>query len=111
MLQQPFVSPRSLRVSSEVSTSISSYFLRPDVSVMMPGRKDNVIVRKDGVKEVLQKRYLTTSLKEAYAQFVAENGKVVSLAYFCQQRPPHVVTFGEIPHNICACRLHEDFIS
>jgi hypothetical protein len=99
------------RVSSDIQATIVSFYLREDVSITMPGHADCMVVRNGHKKEVMQKWFLTMSLKETYAHFVEENGKIVSFSYFCEQQPTHVLLFGDIPHNVCACRKHEDFIS
>lgn len=110
VLQQPIETHRQ-RVSSNVRDAVTAFYLREDVSMTMPGHADTVVVREGGVKMKMQKRFLTTSLEEAYAHYVEECGKGVSLSFFCEMRPKHVHLCGDIPHNVCACRTHEDFIA
>lgn len=99
------------RLPEEFRERVLAFFLREDVSITMPGHADSIVIRVNGQKVIHQKRFLTVSLKEAYSQFCTEEGKLVSLTFFCEQRPRYVLPFGDVPHNVCACRLHEDFIS
>jgi hypothetical protein len=98
---------RRPRLLPEIKELVVSYFNREDVTIMCPGKLDCVTV--NGEKR--QKRFMTQSLKEAYFEFCKEYGKVVSLSTFCEMRPMEIQTFEKVPHNVCACRTHEDFMS
>lgn len=111
LLKRPETQQKPNCLSTEVRDSVTTFYLREDVSLTMPGHGDTIVVREGGVKCTLQKRFLMTSLKEAYATFTTEHGKTTSLSSFCNMRPKNVLSFGDIPHNVCACRTHEDFIS
>jgi hypothetical protein len=79
------------RLPAEFHERVLAFFLREDVSVTMPGHADSMVSRVNGQKVTHQKRFLTVSLKEAYSQFCAEEGKLVSLTFFCEQRPCYVL--------------------
>jgi hypothetical protein len=110
---QAHIPLRKPKVDPEIKKKVIAFYLRDDVSVFTPGHADSMVVRqKNGEKQTFQKRYLLCSLKEAHAHFVSEEGrKLVSLSFFCKRRPPYVLPFGNIPHNVCVCRLHDDFFS
>ena len=78
---------------------------------MCPGQKD-VITQRDtttGEKQKLQKHYMLTTLAEAHATFLDENPDAkISLAKFCELRPPQVQLQKDIPHYTCLCKYHEN---
>jgi hypothetical protein len=111
VLKSAQASQKRERVSLEICETLKSFYLRDDISIIMPGHADTIAVREGGLKITMQKRFLTFSLREAYIEFVKENGKIVSRSYFCEHRPKNVLLYSDIPHNVCACRMHEDFIA
>lgn len=95
-----------------VKTQVDDYFHSDEVSWQAPGRKDRIIVRNHEagklVKTYVQKRFLIMSLSEAYTLFIARHGRVLSFSSFCSIRPAHIDTFGNLPHTVCVCRIHEN---
>jgi hypothetical protein len=95
----------------EICETLKSFYLRDDISIIMRGHADTIAVQEGGLKITMKKRFLTFSFREVYIEFVKENGKIVSRSYFSDHRQKNVLLYGDIPHNVCACRMHEDFIA
>ena len=52
------------------------------------------------------------SLTEAYALFKADNPDIkIGITKFAEFIPKHVLLGNKIPHNVCLCKYHENFIS
>ena len=104
---------RSSALSVEVTTKIVEYYQRDDVSRQAPGRKDATTVRKDdGTKTKIQTRHLTSSVMEIYAMFSDDEPNVkVGKSKFAELRPKHVQLSNKLPHNVCLCKYHENFIA
>ena len=60
-------------------------------------------------KQRVQKHYMLTTVKEAHAMF-KECHPDIDLSYskFAKLRPPQVLLEGNIPHNSCLCKYHEN---
>ena len=90
------------KVRSEyVQNLVVEFFLRDDVSIMAPGKRDCIRGQ--------QKRYLTNSLKSLHRKFCASDAPVmVSYSLFCQSKPAFVVSkkFGD--RDTCLCYKHEN---
>ena len=52
-------------MSLEICETLKSFYLRDDISIIMPGHADTIAVREGGLKITMQKRFLTFSLREA----------------------------------------------
>ena len=86
------------------------FYQQDDISRQAPGRKDVINVRdKDGQKVKCQTRHLTSLIMETYALFCKEylQGK----SKFAELRPKHVLLSSKLPHNVCLCKYHENFIN
>ncbi|ESO89794.1 hypothetical protein LOTGIDRAFT_164827 [Lottia gigantea] len=101
-------SRQSLPITTE--EAVINFYSSNDASWQAPGMKDHVIERlEDGTKNYLQKRFMLFSLKEAHQLFLEANPeKLISLSKFCSLRPLNVVTFSNVPHNVCVCTEHEN---
>ena len=99
-------------LSKETIDKVVECYERDDISRQAPGRKDVVNVRNEaGEKEKRQARHLTTSVKEAYALFCEEYPETkIGKSKFAELRPKHVLLLNKLPHNVCMCRYHENFI-
>jgi hypothetical protein len=100
------------KVSQADRNVVRQFFLSDEVSCGTPGKSQFISMRTEsGKKEDIQLRYMAMTLSEAYNLFKEEHGKLVSTGFFCELRPKYVKLVGDTPHNVCACRLHEDFIA
>ena len=91
--------------------AVKAFYTRDDVSRQAPGLKDVRTIRKpDGSKERMQIRHLYSSLKETHALFISEHGNIIGRSKFADLRPKHVLLSCQLPHNVCMCKYHENFI-
>lgn len=104
-------STRTTALSAETINAVHKFYEREDISRQAPGRKDVKTIIDDNGKNKVQIRHLLFSLKEAYAIFSEEYGKVIGKSKFATLRPKHVMLNNKLPHNVCLCRYHENFIS
>ena len=100
-------------LSEETKAAIIAFYERDDVSRQAPGRKNFTTIREgSGQKRQLQTRHLTTSVREAYAFFVEANPDVsVGKSTFASLQPQNVLLSSKLPHNVCLCKYHENFIA
>lgn len=101
----------SLALDPITVDKVKSFYERDDISRQAPGIKDVVTVKEDGVKEKVQVRHLFSSIRETHALFCSENEEVtIGKSKFSDLRPKHVKTSNKMPHNICLCKYHANFI-
>lgn len=48
--------------------------------------------------------------KETHALFISEHGSIIGKSKFADLRPKHVLLSCQLPHNVCMCKYHENFI-
>lgn len=76
----------------------------------MPGKKDFVLVRKNGCKKHVQKRLILCNLRELYRYFKGKNPDIkIGFSKFTDLRPLHCVlpvTTGT--HSVCICTIHHN---
>ncbi|KAJ8266606.1 hypothetical protein GJAV_G00132420 [Gymnothorax javanicus] len=83
------------RVPDEVRSRFTDFYLCQDISWTAPGRKDYIIVIRDGEKVTEQWRYLVMSIREAYNLYKQEfPDDTISLPSF-QRLRPDVVLFRD----------------
>lgn len=59
----------------------------------------------------MQTRHLQCSLKEVYAMFKTDYPNVkIGKSKFSELHPKHVLLSNKLPHNVCLCKYHENFI-
>lgn len=104
--------PHQAALPSETSTLVQEFYQRDDISRQAPGRKDVVNIRtQDGRKEKIQARHLTSSVMEVYAAFKEEFPLIkIGKSKFAELRPKNVLLSSKLPHNVCLCKYHENFI-
>ena len=72
--------------------------------------RDYVNVMEDGKKVKMQKRYFKVTLMELYELFITENpDRSIGKSKFCDLRPENVLTYGDVPNNMCASVTHQNF--
>lgn len=99
-------------LSKETIVLVQTFYEREDISRQAPGRKDTVLVRgQDGIKQRIQVKHLTYSVMEVFALFTKEYPDVkIRKSKFASLRPLHVQLSNKLPHNVCLCKYHENFI-
>ena len=96
-------------INDDVLTDVLNFYERDDISTQAAGKKDFVIIRENGEKTKVQKRYLNMTISEAYSQFKQDfpHGKI-GKSKFADLRPKHVCLRSDTPANICLCVYHEN---
>ncbi|XP_063230878.1 uncharacterized protein LOC134535630 [Bacillus rossius redtenbacheri] len=94
----------------DTRNAVIHFYENDEISRQAPGRKDVVTIRENKNKTKMQIRHLMFSLAEAHAMFCHENGTVIGRSKFAELRPKHVMLSNKLPHNVCLCRYHENFI-
>lgn len=95
----------------ETKDLVIDFYEREDISRQAPGRKDVITVRENGIKYKMQTRHLQCSIKEVFAMFKADHSDVkIGKTKFAELRPKHVLLSNKLPHNVCLCKCHENFI-
>ena len=96
-------------IHNDVVQLVRDFYASAEVSRSMPGKKDCISMRVNGVKERIQKRLILCTLKEAYLKFKEENQVSVGFSKFCEFRPKNVVLPGDSgAHSVCVCTIHQD---
>ena len=90
---------------------VEEYYVRDDVSSVMPGIKDVISVRNiDGTKQRLQKRLMLLNLKELYLSFKMDHPDCdIGFTKFSTLRPPNCILVDSTgAHSICVCSYHQN---
>ena len=107
-------SPKSYERNSssipiDIKEKVKEFFYRYDITYQTPGRRDSIVIKQDGVKHKVQKRYLLYSLNEVYQLFINENANLkISCSSFKALRPMNILYKSSTPHNVCVCLYHEN---
>lgn len=112
---QGILSTPTLRVSTkkldeDVINTIKDFFKSSQISRMMPGVNDTVVVRENGTKSKKQKHLMLMNLNEAYALFKTDYPQLkVGSSAFCDNRPPECQLLGSKgSHVVCVCIHHQN---
>ena len=89
---------------------VGSFYESDDISRMMPGKKDYVLVRKGGSRVHVQKRLVLCNLKEMYQLFKDNHpNEKIGFSKFVSLRPKHCVLAGTSgTHSVCVCTIHQN---
>lgn len=102
----------SLSLSEESVSAVKAFYEREDISRQTPGMKDCLSIKNEqGEKEKVQVRYLCYSILEAHALFQSELNIQIGKSKFAELRPKHIKLSSKLPHNVCLCKYHENFIN
>lgn len=104
--------PRSGRkLSVETEDLVRKFYLREDVSRVMPGKKDFISVKlNDGKRSHIQKQLLLCNIDELYQKFKNEYPDIkVGLTKFFTFRPKQCILAGDPgTHLVCVCTYHQN---
>ncbi|KAK3909533.1 ARL14 effector protein [Frankliniella fusca] len=92
-------------------TAVQNFFDDDGQAIyMLPGKKDCFTIKKDNIKEKVQKRLLLAPLNELYAMFLEKNKDVkISFSAFAQRRPKYCVLAGHPGTcTVCVCSYHQN---
>lgn len=99
-----------IALSNETKKVVEIFFEEDEISRAMPGQKDFVSVKKDGKRQVIQKRLLMMTLRETYKCFKNQYKDVkIGFSAFANLRPKQCKLLTNIgTHNVCVCTTHEN---
>jgi hypothetical protein len=91
---------------------VRAFYVSDDVSRPMPGMKDSVSMKVDGIKTQVQKRLILNNLKEIYHQFKEEHTETkIGFSKFAELRPKNCILAGASgTHTVCVCTIHQNVI-
>jgi len=97
-------------LSEEIVKKIKEFYQSDDISRMLPGKKDCVSMKVEGIKQRVQKRLILCSLKECFICYQEKyRDDKVGFSKFCELRPKNVVLPGAAgTHNVCVCTYHQN---
>lgn len=89
---------------------VIAFYKDEELSRLMPGKKDFLLVREDGKRLHAQKRLLLCNLKEAYQLFVSRYPDMkIGFSKFAELRPKECVIAGSSgTHSVCVCTTHQN---
>ena len=89
---------------------VIAFYKDEELSRLMPGKKDFLLVREDGKRLHAQKRLLLCNLKEAYQLFVSRHPDMkIGFSKFAELRPKECVIAGSSgTHSVCVCTTHQN---
>ena len=107
-----FPNPKPGRpLSDEVVEEVRGFYCSDDISRVMAGKKDFIIVREGGAKKEVQKGLVFCNVKEAYCAFKqAQLQLQIGFSTFASLRPKHCVFAGATKiHSVCVCSIQQNF--
>ena len=88
---------------------VQNFYVRDDISRMLPGKKGYVSVKQaDGKREHRQKRVLLLKIGEAHELFKEESSVKIGKSKFAELRPPQVLPSSAFDQEVCICKYHEN---
>ena len=88
---------------------VQDFYVRDDISRMLPGKKDYVSVKlADGKREHRQKRLLLFKIGEVHELFKEESNVQIGKSKFAELRPPQVIPSSAFDQEVCICKYHEN---
>lgn len=97
-------------LEDSVINKVLDFYNSDEYSRLMPGQKDYVSVKIDGVRNQIQKRLLLLNLKELHCAFKNINPEIkCSFSKFAYLRPKQCILAGARgTHSVCVCAIHEN---
>lgn len=98
-------------LSQYIVNKVTEFYESEGISREMPGAKDCLSVRENGVRVKRQKKLVLGNLKEIFEEFKVQNPDVkVGFSKFADLRPKHCVLAGSSgTHSVCVCAIHQNF--
>ena len=98
-----------LSLGAESIEVVNNFYIRDDISLMAPGKRGVVTIRKQRWEGKTTKRHLYMTIKEVYGIFKIENPNIkVGLSKFAELRLPNVLLSPQTPSNVCTCIYHQN---
>lgn len=99
------------KLPAETENLVQDFYLREDISRIMPGKKDFISVKlDDGKRTHIQKQLLLCNIDELYQRFKDEYPNIkVGLTKFFTLRPKQCILAGDSgTHMVCVCTYHQN---
>ena len=101
----------SLSIPSEDIELVNSFYQRDDISRQALDTKDFITLRHESNKSKVQVRHLYNSVTEVFKLFQKDHPDIkIGRSKFAELRTKHVLPSNKLPHNVCLCKYHENFI-
>ncbi|CAH3131893.1 unnamed protein product [Pocillopora meandrina] len=94
------------KVPEEEIRQIEEFYLRDNISRILPGKKDKVSVNAESGREAIQERLLLVNLREAHALFKEGLKLKVGFSKFVSLRPPQVLPMTLCDQEVRMCKYH-----
>ncbi|KAE8752342.1 hypothetical protein FOCC_FOCC000814 [Frankliniella occidentalis] len=97
-------------LSEETKELVILFYLRDDISRLLPGSRDFVSVKENGKGVHKRKRLVLSTLLHLHSEYVKEHPQnYLSSGLFCEVRPKECVLAGSSgTHVVCVCVYHEN---
>jgi hypothetical protein len=88
--------------------AVSEFYRSDENSRQMPGMRDVVRVKRDGIWVSLPKKLLVHKLKDTHSKFLKTHPEhKIGLSVFCSLRPKDIILVNSKGvHNVCVCAIH-----
>ncbi|KAE8740755.1 hypothetical protein FOCC_FOCC013723 [Frankliniella occidentalis] len=100
------------RLSLETEKLVIGFYLNDNHSRPLPGKKDVISVKENGIRVKKTKRLVLSTLSTLHGFYLAEHpNNPISVGKFCELRPKQCVLAGAAgagTHIICVCTYHEN---
>lgn len=101
--------PKKFFVGTE--DCVEKFYNLEMITRKLPGKKDYVTVKVDGVSNQLQKQVMLMTLTEAHLEFKKMfPERSISFSKFAKLRPNNVVLINDTPPNSCCCIYCENMM-
>lgn len=106
---QPSTKAPTHQLDSETKRIVNEFYFDDEVSRTSPNVKDYITITENNKKKMLSVKHLLYPMKELHGMLLQDNPQLkISLTAFMKLRPPNVLSFTKMPHNICCCQIHEN---
>lgn len=97
-------------IDPQTLESVKLFFEDDEYSRLMPGKKDCVTFKENGIKVQKQKRLVLCNLNELYLEFKNKYPDMkIGRSKFCELRPKWcVIAGGSGTHSVCVCLYHQN---
>lgn len=97
-------------LNPETKALVQSFYCNDEVSRLMPGKKDFISIKENGVRRHEQKRLVLGNLKELYSLFGTQHpDNHIGFSTFADLRPENCILAGSSgTHTVCVCSIHQN---
>lgn len=97
-------------INNETIKTVQLFYEDDEYSRLMPGKKDCVTFKENGIKVQKQKRLILCNLNELFLEFKNKYPDVkIGRSKFCELRPKWcVLAGGSGTHSVCVCLYHQN---